>query len=395
MPIAPVDFGKSWRLADGRVICLRNARPDEAGAIRELYTSQYGDRYTLAEVMDQDKNQEVLCSEDWHWILAECEGRLVASLLFGLEPIHRLGKALGGVVRPEMRGSKVMRVMLEEGLGLHLREGGPMDVVYAVVRTFISLNFHHDLAQLGFVDTGIFPNVRKVAEYETHGLKVMLAPHCKGIRRRTPLLIPQLADLYGIVRARLDLEPAQVIPWSPRPANPDRVVLSPLYEAASSGRRKFLHQTTRRQVFNFFPLHGPDLILVDSSRQVRVFLSYAPKDGHATILGLTPGPYARDVVLNSVTDYCEQMGCVYLELLVPAYEPRLQAEAYQAGFLPCGYFPAAYRGPDGLRHDYVVWSKTYIPLHFRGLRLTEEAKPFLLEFFKLYTSSLWEDLMDA
>ena len=172
-------------------------------------------------------------------------------------------------------------------------------------------------------------------------------------------------------------------------------MLSPLYEAASAGRRKFLHQTTRGQVFNFFPLHGPDLILVDSSRQVRVFLSYAAKDGHATILGLTPGPYARDVVLNSVTDYCEQLGCVYLELLVPAYEPRLQAEAYQAGFLPCGYFPAAHRGSDGLRHDYVVWSKTYIPLHFRGLRLTEDAKPFLLEFFKLYTSRLWEDLMDA
>jgi len=395
MPIAPVDFGKSWRLADGRSIALRNARPDEADAIRELYTSQYGDRYTLAEVMDGDKNEEVLSSPDWHWILAECEGRLVASLIFGLEPIHRLGKALGGVVLPDMRGSKVMRVMLEEGLRLHLREGGPMDVVYAVVRTFISLNFHHDLAQLGFVDTGIFPNVRKVAEYETHGLKVMLAPHCKEIRRRTPLLIPQLQDLYGIVRARLDLEPAQIIPWNPSRPNPDRVVLSPLYEAATAGRRKFLHQTTRNQVFNFFPLHGPDMVLVDASRQIRVFLSYAAKDGHATILGLTPGPYPRDVVLNSVTDYCEQMGCVYLELLVPAYEPRLQAEALQAGFLPCGYFPAAYRGSDGLRHDYVVCSKTYIPLHFRGLRLTEEAKPFLLEFFKLYTSSLWEDLMDA
>ena len=395
MPIAPVDFGKSWRLADGRSILLRNARPDEAESIRELYTSQYGDRYTLAEVMDQDKNQEVLTSPDWHWILAECEGRLVASLIFGLEPIHRLGKALGGVVLPDMRGSKVMRVMLEEGLRLHLREGGPMDVVYAVVRTFISLNFHHDLAQLGFVDTGIFPNVRKVAEYETHGLKVMLAPHCKAIRRRTPLLIPQLQDLYAIVRARLDLERAQIIPWTPSRPNPDRVVLSPLYEAATPARRKFLHQTTRNQVFNFFPLHGPDMVLVDASRKVRVFLSYAAKDGHATILGLTPGPYPRDVVLNSVTDYCEQMGCVYLELLLPAYEPRLQAEAYQCGFLPCGYFPAAYRGPDGLRHDYVVCSKTYIPLHFRGLRLTEEAKPFLLEFFKLYTSSLWEDLMDA
>jgi hypothetical protein len=395
MPIAPSDFGKSWRLADGRSLLLRNARVEEAPAIRQLYISQYGDRYTLSEVMDPDKTLEVLTSPDWHWILAECEGTLVASLIFGMERIHRLGKALGGVVLPEMRGHKVMRVMLEEGLGLHLREGGPMDVVYAVVRTFISLSFHHDLAQLGFVDTGIFPNVRKVAQYETHGLKVLLAPHCKRIRRTTPMLIPQLQDLYEIVRSRLGLERANIIGWKPSTPTQDRVVLSPLLEAETPARRKFLHQTTRRQVFNFFPLHGPDLILIDASRQVRAFLSFQAKDGHATILGFTPGPYARDVVLNSVTDYCEQMGCVYLELLVPAYEPRLQAEAYQAGFLPCAYFPAAYRGSDGLRHDYVIWSKTYVPLHFRGLRLTEEAKPYLLEFFKLYTSSLWEDLMES
>lgn len=395
MPIAPADFEKLWTLSDGRRIVLRNARPDESDAIRALYTSQYGDRYTLAEVMDPEKNREVLSSPDWHWILAECEGQLVASLLFGMERVHRLGKALGGVVLPEMRGHKVMRVMLEEGLRLHLRPGGPMDLMYAVVRTFVSLSFHHDLAQLGFVDTGIFPNVRKVAQYETHSLKVLLAPQAKERRRRCPVLIPQVADLYRIIRSRLDLEPATIVPWKPGPIPTDRVQLSPLLEASTKSRRKFLHHTTRGQLYNFFPLHGPDLILVDSSRKVRVFLSHQAKDGHATILGMTTGPYPRSTVLNSVADYCEQIGCIYLELLTPAYEPWLQAEAYQAGFLPCGYFPAAYRGPDGLRHDFVVTSKTYVPLHFRGLKLTEESKPFLLEFFKLYTESLWEDLIDA
>ncbi len=395
MHMAPGDFGKGWRLPDGRGLVVRTARPGEAQTIRQLYVSQYGDRYTLSEVMDPEKNREVLNSPDWHWMLAECEGKLVGSLLFGLERAHRLGKALGGVVVPEMRGHKVMRVMLEEGLRYHLREGGPMDMVYAVVRTFISLSFHHDLAQLGFVDTGIFPNVRKVANYETHGLKVLLSPRGLEQRRRTPLLIPQIRDLYRIVRARLDLEPCQVFPWVRRVCTHDRVLLTPLLEAKTGARRKFLLQTTRGQVYNFFPLHGPDIILVDSSREVRVFLSFQAKDGHATILGFTPGPYSTEAVLRSVSEYCEQLGCVYLELLVSAYEPRLQAESYQAGFLPCGYFPAAFRGEDGLRHDYIVTSKTYVPLHFQGLKLSEEAKPFLLEFFKNYTSSLWEELMDA
>ena len=209
------------------------------------------------------------------------------------------------------------------------------------------------------------------------------------------MLIPELQTLYEIVSSRMALDPPAIIPVRLPPRPTRRLELKPLTEASTANRRKLLHQTSRGQVFNFFPLHGPDLILVDSTRQVRVFLSYQVKDGHATILGLNPGPHDRVTVLLTVADYCEQLGCVYLELLVSAYEPRLQAEACQAGFLPCAYFPAAYRGPDGKREDYIVTSKTFVPLHFRGVKLTEESKPYLLEFFKLYTSSLWEDLMDA
>ena len=161
--LAPPDFGYSWRLPDNREVHLRTARVEEIDEVRSLYFTTYGDRYGLSEVVDPDKAHEVLTSPDWHWILAICENRIVGSLLFGLEPTHRLGKALAGVVHPDLRGHKVMRVMLEEGLALHLRDGGPMDLVYTVVRTFISLSLHHDLAQLGFIDTGIFPNVRRVA----------------------------------------------------------------------------------------------------------------------------------------------------------------------------------------------------------------------------------------
>ena len=395
MRLAPPDFAYQWTLPDNRVVRLRSANPDELQNIQALYIATYGDRYGLNEVMDPDKAGEVIMSPDWHWMLAECEDRIMGSLIFGAEPRHRIAKALGGVVHTDFRGQKIMRIMLEQGLRLHLREGGPLDMVYAVVRTFISLAFHHDLAQLGFVDTGIFPNVRKVKEYETHGLKVLLGHNAYFSRRTPPRLIPELYTLYSIVRARLGLKPPQLVDWHRKPITNERVELALLAEADTPARRRFLHQTSRGQVFNFFPLHAPDLILVDSTRKTRVFLSFQVKDGHATVLGINPGQHDRLKVLLSVADYCERLGCVYLELLVSAYEPEQQAEAYQAGFLPCAYFPAAFRGEDGRREDYVVTSKTFVPLHFRGLKLTEESKPFLLEFFKLFTSSLWEDLMDA
>ncbi|CAN0124711.1 unnamed protein product, partial [Phaeothamnion confervicola] len=382
-------------LDDGKPVTIRNAVPEELDRIRQLYTNTYGDRYTLAEIMHPPTAREVVRSPDWHWMLAECEGELVASLLFGMERRHRLGKALGGVVSPTLRGNKLLRHMVALGLEVHLREEGLVDLVYAVVRTFVSLNFHHDLSELGFVDTGIFPNVRKVAAYETHGFKVCLGPRGRRFRRFNPLLIPELQTLYEIVSSRLALDPPTIIPMDRQKLTEERVKLTPLDENLSPQRLKFLHQTTKDLVYNFFPLHGPDLILTDSTRQTRVFLSYQSRDGHATILGFNPGPYDRAQVLMSIADYCENLGCVYLELLVSAYQPQMQAQCYRAGFLPCAYFPAAFLGPDGLRHDYIVTSKTFVPLHFRGLKLTDEVKPYLLEFFKNYTSSLWEDLIDA
>ena len=395
MRLAPENFTHHYRLDDDRTVLIRNARPEELEQIRQLYVDTYGDRYTLPEIMDPHTAQEVVRSPDWHWMLAEIDGTLVASLLFGMERRHRLGKALGGVVSPTLRGNKLLRHMVALGLEHHLREEGLVDLVYAVVRTFVSLNFHHDLASLGFVDTGIFPNVRKVAAYETHGFKVCLGARARRLRRYNPLLIPSIQTLYQIVRSRLSLEPPIIVPIERQRLPEERVELIPLDESLTPQRQKFLHQTSRGQVYSFFPLHGPDLILVDPTRQVRVFLSYQNIDGHATILGFTPGPYDPGQVLLSVADYCENLGCVYLELLVSAFQPLFQAQAFRAGFLPCAYFPAAFLGPDGLRHDYIVTSKTFVPLHFRGLKLTDEVKPYLLEFFKNYTSSLWEDLIDA
>lgn len=399
MSLGPQRFHHSWTLPNGSQALIRRATIDDRDAIRVLYYDTYGDRYGLPEVADDERNAQVLTEEGWFWLLGEVEGRVIASLIFGLEGRHRLGKTFGGVVEPEYRGQKVMQVMLREGLSQLLCEGGPFDLVYAVVRTFISLNFHRDLAALGFVDVGIFPNVRKVQSYETHGLKVCLGESAINKRHRPPRLLPELATLYAITRQRLRLEPA-VIEEAPRPKVPlSRIPLRVAAEVGQKGvdanRVRFLWQTSRDLEFGFFPLHLPNLVLTDGSGHLRVFLCLQERDGHGSILGLRCGPYDPVEVLLSVADFCEERGSAYLELLVSAYEPELQARAYAAGFLPCAYFPSAQVDEAGRRRDVIITSKTFVPLHFRGLRLTDEAKPYLLEFFKTYTSFLWEELMDA
>lgn len=402
MPAIP-DLTVEWSSDDGAKVLMRRARLEDLEALRQLYIAQYGDRYALPEVVDDERSREVISGDNWVWLLAESEGRVVASLIFGWDPVHRLGKSFAGVVDPGRRGNKTMQRMLREGLDRLLVHGETFELVYAVVRTFVPPSFHRDLANLGFHDVGVFPNVRKVLQYETHGLKVVLGPLALERRRRNPHLIPQLAGIYNITKEQFNLEPPIVdheAVNAVRAAVDLRVELRPVAAAGqggvTKGRIEMLRRSSRDLKYGFFPLHEPNQILSDPTGKVRVFLSHTPTDGHSSILGVDPGPYDPVSVLMSVSDYCAERGGVYLELLTSAYDPRLQAAAYLAGFLPCGYFLAAARDHyTGQREDIVVSSKTFVPLHFVGLRLTETCKPYLLEFFKVYTGRLWEELMNA
>ncbi len=382
---------------------MRRATLDDRAALRSLYFDTYGDRYALPEVVDDERSAEVLNGENFIWLLAECEGDVVASLIFGWEPQHRLGKSFAGVVASGRRGGKVMYRMLEEGLRMLLFEGETFDLVYAVVRTFVTPAFHKDLLELGFIDVGVFPNVRKVRHYETHGLKICLGPHALERRRAEPVLIPEFQSFYEITQERFQLESPQVCSRALGEARRNRdlrVELRPVAEAGVDGvdkeRIEMLRRSSRNLRYGFFPLHEPNQILCDPTGQVKVFLSHQNTDGHSSILGLDPGPFSPVTVLNSVAEYCAERGAVYLELLVSAYSPELQAAAYLAGFLPCAYFLAAEVDFfTGERLDVIVTSRTFVPLHFDGLRLPATAKPYLLEFFQTYTTRLWEELKYA
>ena len=390
---------REWTLPCGTPAHLRVAGPADLEAVRALYFRTYGDRYGVPEVADPEHTRKALeDSAHYLWLVSEVEGRVAGSVIFSMDPYHRLGKSFGGVIEPELRGQKIMTHMIAEGHARLLQDGGPCDLVYAVVRTFISLTFHRDLRELGYVDTGVFPNVRRVRDYETHGFKVCAAPHAYERRRRPPRLFQHAETLYEIVRSRLGLDAPVVEHVRLAPSKGQRVELEEVPAGELPGgveaERERLRKEGRLQ-FGFYPLHEPNLLLADPSRSVKAFLYYQPLDGHGSLLGLDTG--GRDLVdvLESLGKACEALGVTYLEILASAYDPVVQAQLWQAYFLPCAWFPAGRLAEDGLREDYLVASRTFVPLHFKGLKMTEEAKPFLLEFFKNYTGRLWEELVDA
>ncbi len=390
---------RSITLADGQTAIIRQANINDFEHVRSLYYATYGDKYTIAEIADPNCTAKALSDRnDYLWIVTEVEGEIIGSVIFAVDPYHRMGKSFSGVIKREFRGQRIIYHMMTAGHDCLLCPGGPCDLLFAVVRTFVSPNFHRHLKELGYIDTGVFPNVRKVKDYETHGFKVCPGPHAFD-HRSQPRFFDQALTLYRIVAQRFDLGPAISLHIE-LPTEQNKLI--ELHEVDSSKlpngiefERERLRQRGELR-FGFYPLQVPNLMLTDAEESFKIFLNYQPVDGNASVLGLNTNNKNMVTILESIAAYCERIGVKYLELLASAHDPLLQAELWQASFIPCALFPAArYYPEDNHREDYLVASRTFVPLHFKGLKLTDDVKPLLLEFFKLYTGRLWEELVLA
>lgn len=384
---------ETTELLDGRKILLREARESDMDEIKHLYYEVYGGSYTLPEINDTDKMRWAIHDPNYLWILCEGEQGIIAgSVIFVVDRKKRIGKTFAGVVREDHRGSKILVRTLERGLKLVMYEQDLCDSIYGVVRSFAPPGFHEDLHKLGFVDLGIFPNVRKVKKYETHSLKVCYKEGTLEKRRKTPILTPPTMKIYNISREKLGLEEARVeTPVLPVTANNEKIKF--LIERSADVEWEYYRlRDTGQLIYDFFPFHYPEIKLYTRDRKTEVFIHFQEKDEHGAILGIKSGDRNLSTLLNSISDYAESLGAKYLELLVPAYNPVDQQIAYENGFLPCAYFPAFELTPEGIFYDYVITSRTSLSLNLKSLTMTEEGKPYLETYCHIYTEKLWEDI---
>jgi len=396
MPEQKIRIRETWELEEGGTVTVREPVEADMPGIRRLYDIVYGGSYTLPEISDADKMKWVIHDSNYLWLVDEVEGRIVGSVMFIKDDALRIAKTMAGVVLPEYRGCKLLTKTLRRGMDWLMREEKLCDLIYAVVRTFISLSFHRDLKSLGFVDLGVFPNVRKIRQYETHTLKVAYRDAAiLEERRKGPLLIPEAEPLYEICRQKLDLEPA-LVERVALPEYPPEEKLEFLVEDSPDVEQEYYRMKKSGELkYDFFPFHYPQLRLYTKDFKNLAYLHFLARDGHGSLLGIKTDRKDLSSFLNNLADYVEALGFKYLELALPAYDREMLATAFDANFLPCAYFPAFERTKTGQRLDYVVTSCTFSSPHFKGLKLTEDTKPYLLAYYKIYSLKLWEDLQRA
>lgn len=376
-------------LNDKRVVVFQPASKDDIDAIIDLYIKVYKGKYTLPEVADPVIIAKKVEDPSYFWTVGKIDGRLVGSVIFSIDPVNKIGKSYAAAVLSELRGQDVMRTMVKHGLQLLTEKTRTCDVIFATTRT-VSFAPQVVLEHLGFLSTGIFPNVRKVESFETHGLEVYFGPKCLQSRRPKPLLIPEMLDFYNIMRSDLNLEEAETVILEEQ--DPRKLGSAVVFEVKNNFEEisdLFYHYQDKDLMQKvFFPFTDPNMLFSATDGSADIFVNANHLDGNGVIVGYR---FSGTDLRNTLMWFCEEAaksGMRYIEMLVSAFSPEKQRLALDAKFLPCAYFPAMKMNDEGLREDYLVFSRSFENLDFMDLHLADNNRRFLDAFMKC-----WYDLL--
>lgn len=370
---------------ENQVIELFTATTDDINTIIDFYIEVYNGKYTLPDVADPEIVAEKVEDPGYYWLLAKYEGKIIGSVIFAIDSINKLGKSYAAAVSRDFRGHDIMHTMVHwavEKLAVRTRN---CDAIYATTRT-VSFAPQKVLENLGFVSCGIFPNVRKVETFETHGLQVYFSPKCMNYRRQTPKLLPELLDFYNIIKKDFNLEEPELVEIEGQDPNKmgqkiDFDIITDLKEIVM----KFYDYQDREIMQKvFFPFTEPNIMFSAKDGSADFFVNFNPMDGNAMIVAYR---YSNVELRRALMWFCEKAsksGIRYIEMLVSAFYTDRQRMALDAQFLPCAYFPAMRMNIKGEREDFFVFSRSFEQLDFMDLNLVDNNRLFLDAFMKCW-----------
>jgi len=378
-------------------IIIRLARIADMRRIQMLYAEVYGAAYPIPIIADKEKMRSAIENDEYYWLVAECQGRVIGSLVYSVDLLYRNSKAFGAVVSKEFRKHDLAFTMMKLVLDDITQTKDLVDLVYATTRT--ANHAPQKLTEsLGFIKLGIFPNTHKVQDNETHCLTAYFTERALQRRRPVPHIIPEIAPFYEIVRRQVKLEDPKIV--DAKRDYSDHKTKIPLLNFETITAPEFIKHRWKKTKSNsffeniFMPFHEPNLILITPDQGTEVYVTYSQKDKYSVIVGGVTNEKSFAVVLESVAQKVSQMDMSYVEVIIDAYSPEIQRDALDARFIPSAYFPSAKRMEEK-RYDCVVFSRTFDILDFRNVRIISLYKNFLNEYLKLWRENYIELVFDT
>ncbi|MCK5583113.1 MAG: hypothetical protein KAI33_04950, partial [Elusimicrobiales bacterium] len=386
---------KIIKIKDKPDIVIRLAKISDMRRIQMMYAEVYGVNYSIPLIIDKDLMRAAIENDQYYWLVAETNSRIIASLIYVVDDKRRLAKAFGAVVSREYREHDLAQTMMKLTLDNITKKRNLVDLIYATTRT-TNVAPQRLTASLGFLKLGVFPNTHKVYENETHCLTAYYTEKVWAKRKKTPVIIKQILPFYQLVQKQIELEEPKIkeIKKDLSEDKKKKILEFEIIKAPNFIKDRF-SKTKGTSFFRriFMPFHEPNLLFITPDQSTEVYLTYSDKDKYSVILGGTTSEEA-DVVLESVSRVLNNMNMAYVEVVLDAYEPELQYKAMMARYIPSGYFPCAKKVGDK-RHDCVVFSRTFEALDLSNVKVTSLYKNFLKEYVrlweKMYISSAFEN----
>lgn len=368
----------------GHAFLVREATRDDIGPIQALYANVYGGLYRPGYATDPERLAREIASPRHLWIVALEMGTLAAVAAFEADPLHRLGKTSGVAVRPDCRGVGVGTRLVALGVEYLTGPADATDVIYATTRTQAQAPSRL-VSAAGFRTLGVFPNAVEVDSLEHLNLEVFLTERALEKRRRKPYLHPPFQSLYAVARAELGLERAYLVTErAPLELSRARIPLGWIDDAKLAARRFAQYQAEQRLSNSFFPFHEPNRLLVSEDGGTEIFVWYPGPGLQSAVVGYRTDRVNVHDLFEAVAVALQRAGAAYVELLVDAYDYRLQQQAITARYIPSAYFPAMSLNRDGLRDDYFVLSRTFRLLDFAGTCATAVGRKYLRAYLEVY-----------
>lgn len=365
---------------------IRLASVSDSFQISKLYHDIYEGTYPDPMMRNFTLIENFIKSTDHFWFVADENGQLVSSVLYLYNSQHKLAKVFAGVVRSEYRGNHLMEQMMIFGIEYIRRKAGPVELCYATTRTV------HEGAQnltekLGYKKLGIFPNVHKTLNYETHCLTALYDKTAFQARHTQYQIHHKVKPLVDIASAELGIDSITSVV----PERPTRVLLEPscLEYVDAPAFVQYRYESLKKSggmSFEFFPFNLPNVMILSPDQTIEMFMSVSNTDGHCLIVGgRVSGDTSYTALFRKMCDILRDRGVRYIEMLVRADKPKILESILGAKFIPCAFLPA-YLLENQKRYDYLILSRTFEIFDFQNIKLRGINQRYLEEYYKTWKS---------
>lgn len=363
---------------------IRRANLKDISRLLELYSMAYNGTYPDSTFTDVNNLIKLINSADRFLFVYESDGEIVASTLFLYEESHLLAKAGGAVVLPDFRGQNITRQILEFGINYINENTKGFELLYITTRT-VNRAAQVLTKKMGFKELGVFPNVHKTQDYETHALSVLLYESALKKRYTTFEHHPNSYPLYSIAEKTCELPKMDMAKEWIKKEYQGEVPSLEIVEAKEFLNHRFKNLKTRREIdLGFLPFHKPNLLITSPDQRIEVFLYENEIDKHCVFAGLKMD---REVSLTNlfikVSNMLRDRGVRYIEVISRANRLNFIDKLCQAKFLPSAYVPA-FQLEGEKRFDYIVFSRSFEVIDFKNIELTGANQEYLSEYVKLW-----------